>query len=125
MEYQGPSTLTGCGRRSQASVFVILGALAAPQAPGPRRHWATWSRGTEEGITCARSEVDPLWPGDIGWFAMTCGDRLEGEGLLLVGALDHVLPRRVGLGLAFSCKALCVSDLFWLGRKMGGKQSGG
>ena len=51
---------------------------------------------------------------------MTCGDRLEGEGLLLVGALDHVLPRRVGLGLAFSCKALYVNDLFWLGRKTGG-----
>jgi len=98
---------------------------AAPQARVLEDIGATWSRGTEEGIACARSEVDPLWPGDIGRFAMTCGDRLEGEGLLLVGALDHVLPRRVGLGLAFSCKALCVSDLFWLGRKMGGKQGGG
>ncbi len=39
--------------------------------------------------------------------------RLESVGLLLVGALDHVLPRGIGLRLALSylrCTSVCCSS---------------
>jgi hypothetical protein len=58
--------------------------------------------------TCVEVEVsgcglkgigDGDGPGVIG--------HLEGEGLLLVGALDHVLPRGVRLWLAFTAKFFC------------------